>query len=640
MASTLPYGTWTSPITSDLIVSESIGLSEPMIDGDAVYWLEMRPSEGGRCVLVRRSPDGQTLDITPPPFNARTRVHEYGGGSYTVYAGVAYFIHFNDQRIYRIAPGETPVPLTADDGKRFADLVCDPLRNRLIGVCEDHGTGGKEPRNTLAAVSLSGGRVTHIAEGSDFFASPRISPRGRRLAWLAWDHLRMPWDGTPLHIARFNPDGTLAPAATVAGGPEEAIFQPEWVADGSICYVSDQSGWWQIHHRQGIIAMPLTRMDAEFGLPQWVFGMSTYAFESPGRIVCAYNRSGRSCLALLDLESRLLENQDIPFTDVGSIRAGGQGGLFIGASPTIPRAVVRWNPAYGTSEFLRSSFDNRIDAGFFSTPEPIAFPTTGGQTAHAIFYPPRNRDFIPPAGEKPPLLVFSHGGPTAAVGSAFTLMIQFWTSRGIAVLDVNYGGSTGYGRAYRERLRGNWGIVDVDDCVNGALHLAGRGDVDPERLAIRGGSAGGFTTLAALAFRNVFKAGASYYGVSDLEALAQDTHKFESRYLDGLIGPYPERRDLYIERSPIHAVDRLSCPVIFLQGLEDRVVPPGQAEVMVAALRKKGIPVAYLPFAGEQHGFRRSENIKRALDAELYFYGRIFGFTPADPILPVQIDNL
>ncbi len=638
MKETAPYGTWKSPITSDLIVSESIGLGGARFDGEEIYWLEMRPSEGGRNVLVRRTPDGSQTDVTPPPFNVRTRVHEYGGGSFTVHDGIVYIANFDDQRLYRIRPDEKPEAVTEKDDRRFADFVVDERHNRLIAVCEDH-SGGGHPDNMIVAVDAETGQITTLVSGNDFYAAPRLSPDGNRLAWLTWHHPNMPWDGTELWTAGLRPDGTPETPERVAGGPTESIFQPEWSPDGILYFISDRSGWWNIYRWKDGQAETMTRMEAEFGEPQWVFGMSTYGFESPDQIICTYSREGMSHLARLDTRTADLKDVSTPCTSIGAVHVRPGQSLFSGASPTEPRAVVRLDTATGETEILRQSFDNRIDPGYFSIPEPIDYPTTGGETAHAIFYLPKNKDYRAPAGEKPPLLVFSHGGPTAAVGSAFNLTIQYWTSRGIAVLDVNYGGSTGYGREYRERLRGKWGIVDVDDCVNGAGYLADRGDVDGDRLAIRGGSAGGFTTLAVLTFREVFKAGASYFGVSDLEALARDTHKFESRYLDGLVGPYPERKDLYMERAPIHAVDRLSCPVIFLQGLEDKIVPPNQAETMVEALRKKGIPVAYIPFEGEQHGFRRSENIKRAMDAELYFYGRIFGFAPADEMEPVEIFN-
>ncbi len=432
----------------------------------------------------------------------------------------------------------------------------------------------------------------------------------------------------------------------MAGGPDESVFQPEWSPDGTLHFVSDRTGWWNLYRLDEDRVEPLCAREAEFGVPQWGFGMSTYAFLSPGHIICSYEERGSSRLALLDTETGELEEIETPYSDHRSRATGeaadGTAGrvVFCAGSPTEPASVVSLDPSTGGHEVLRRSGEDEVDPGYLSVPEPVEFPTEDGLTAHAFFYPPTNRDYAAPGDELPPLLVMSHGGPTAATSPALDLEVQYWTSRGIAVLDVNYGGSTGYGREYRRRLEGRWGVVDVDDCANGALHLAGRGLVDGERLMITGGSAGGYTTLCALAFRDDFAAGASHFGVSDVEALARETHKFESRYLDRLIGPYPERADLYRERSPIHYTDRLSCPVIFFQGLEDEVVPPNQAETMFEALKEKGLPVAYVPFEGEQHGFRRAENIKRALDGELYFYSRVFGFDLADPVEPLPIENL
>ena len=636
---TAPYGTWKSPVTSDLIVSETIGLGQIVLDGEDVYWQEMRPSEGGRYVVVRQKPDGSVEDVIPSPFNARTRVHEYGGGGYTVNRGTLFFSNYTDQRIYRIDPGREPRPVTPELPLRYADLSVDGIRNRVLCVCEDHTEPGP-PTNTVAAADLETGEVTHLVAGNDFYASPRLSPDGTRLAWLTWNHPNMPWDGTELWTAPVDETGRLGDSERVAGGPTESIFQPEWGRDGVLFFISDRSGWWNIYRRADGEVRPVLEMEADFGLPQWVFGMSTYQPISSGSLIGSFTQEGIRRLVRIDTATGEMENLRIPYTDVDYIRGEGDQVFFLGASHAEPRSVVRMNLMKHRITVFKRAFENTIDPGYLSAPEPVAFPTTGEQIAHGFFYRPKNKAFEPPKGEKPPLLVFSHGGPTAATSAAFNLTIQYWTSRGIAVLDVNYGGSTGYGREYRERLRGNWGVVDVDDCTNGTRFLVSRGDVDGDRLAIRGGSAGGYTTLAVLTFRDLFKAGASYFGVSDPEALAKETHKFESRYLDGLIGPYPERRDLYIERAPIHSAHQLSCPVIFLQGLEDEIVPANQAEKMVEILKEKGIPVAYLPFEGEQHGFRRSENIKRALDAEFYFYARIFGYTPADSIEPVPIANL
>ncbi|HEV8717782.1 MAG TPA: S9 family peptidase [Candidatus Binatia bacterium] len=634
-----PYGSWKSPITSDLIVSETVGLGQIALDGEDIYWLELRPAEGGRSVVVRRTPDKCIRDITPAPFNARTRVHEYGGGAFMVSDGTLYFAHFADQRLYRQVGAAAPQPLTPAAAFRYADGVVD-RRGRIICVREDHTVTGREAANTLVSIKLINGDSEVLVSGNDFYASPRLNPDGSRLAWLTWNHPNMPWDGTELWAGDLMPDGSLGHRERVAGGGSESIFQPEWSPDGMLYFVSDRTGWWNLYRwRQGRID-PLWPMAAEFGRPQWAFGMSTYAFTSADRIICAYSEHGAWHLANLDTEMQKLDVIDTPYTEIWDVRAvAGQVVCGVG-SPAEPATIVQFDPITRRFAVLRRSSTIDIDAGYLSIPQVIAFPTEHGLTAYALFYAPRNRDYSAPPGERPPLLVKSHGGPTSSASTTLNLGIQYWTSRGIAVLDVNYGGSTGYGRAYRERLKGQWGIVDVDDCVNGARFLVERGEVDGKRLAITGGSAGGYTTLCALTFRELFKAGASHYGISDLEALARDTHKFESRYEESLVGPYPERRDLYRERSPIHFTDRLACPLIVFQGLEDKVVPPNQAEMMVAALRKKGLPVAYVPFAGEQHGFRRAENIKRALDGELYFYSRVFGFALADAVEPVPIENL
>ena len=649
---TAPYGSWKSPITSDLIVAGSVRLGEVCVEGKTVYWGEGRPTEGGRSLLVRLSPDGQRTDLTPAPLNVRTRVHEYGGGAYTVSDGVIYFSNFADQRLYRQASGADPqvaaepVPITPEADYRYADMGSDRGRQRLIGVREDHTTGSHDPNNTIVAVAMQPDATADnagemLVAGSDFYAYPRLSPDGSKLCWISWNHPNMPWDGTELWVAEVQPDGKLGPASQVAGGVSESIFQPSWSPDGVLYFISDRTGWWNLYRWDDSAATEaLCPKTAEFGLPLWVFGMSTYGFESARSLICSYSENGLSHLARLDLETLDLQELQTPYTSIGGVQMGDGFVVFGGGTPTAPGAIARFDLATGSCEELRCSSDLEIDLSYISVPQPIEFPTTNGLSAYGFFYPPKNPDFVSPAGELPPLLVKSHGGPTAATSATFSPSIQYWTSRGIGVLDVNYGGSTGYGREYRDRLKGNWGIVDVDDCANGALFLAAQGQVDGDRLCIDGGSAGGYTTLAALAFRDVFKAGASFYGVSDLEALARDTHKFESRYLDGLVGPYPQAQKVYQARSPIQHIDKLSCPLIFFQGDEDKIVPPNQAEMMVEALKAKGLPVAYVLFKGEQHGFRKPENIKRTLDGEMYFYSQVFGFALADPVEPVAIANL
>jgi dipeptidyl aminopeptidase/acylaminoacyl peptidase len=638
--SVTPYGSWKSPITAELVAGAEVGLEQVKLDGDDIYWIERRPEEGGRKVIVRRSADGQVTDVTPPPFNARTRVHEYGGGDYAVSQGTILFSNFSDQRLYIQTPGSDPSPLTPAANVRYADAIIDRRRNLLFSVREDHSRNG-EAINSLVSIGLNaGGTGNVLVSGNDFYSSPRVSPDGSRLAWLTWNHPNMPWDGTELWIGKLNEDGSMDEMVQVAEGPNESIFQPEWSPDGMLYFVSDRTGWWNIYRWRDVKVEPVCLMDAEFGEPQWVFGNTLYGFDSGKRIICSYTKDGRSYVATLDTATGALEPIELPYSAISQLRTSGGRVVLIAASPTEPASILSLDLATRDLTVLRRSRELTVDSGYLSVPRAIEFPTEHGLKAHGIFYAPRNRDYVGPTNERPPLLVMSHGGPTSASSASLKYAIQYWTSRGIAVLDVNYGGSSGYGREYRERLKGQWGIVDVDDCVNGVRYLVERGQVDGDRLAIRGGSAGGYTTLCALTFRDIFKVGASHYGISDLEALAKDTHKFESRYLDGLIGPYPERRDLYVERSPIHFTSRIACPMILFQGLEDNVVPPNQAERMVEAVRAKKLPVAYLTFEGEQHGFRKAENIKRVLQAELYFYSKVFGFDLGDLVEPIEIENL
>lgn len=638
-----PYGSWKSPITSDLIVEGSVGLSQPTFAGDDIYWLEMRPKQAGRNVIVRRTPDGVCIDVNPPPFNARTRVHEYGGGDYLIDQGITYFSNFSDQRLYRQEGLGVPEALTAPGNMRYADACMDYGRGRLICVREDHTSEGTEAVNSIVSVNTQPGDDYGmvLVEGNDFYSTPRLSPDGTQLAWLTWNHPNMPWDGCELWVGEFGDDGKLAATRWVAGGAAESIFQPEWSPDGVLYFSSDRSGWWNLERitADGGIENVYQRK-AELGMPQWIFGMSSYAFASGDTIVCSHIDQGVSTLATVDVQTGQVTPLDCPYTDIQFIRAANGQALFRGGSPTEVAAIVRFDLGTGLFEILRRSNDLEVYPRYFSVPRAIEFPTENGLKAHGFFYPPQNPDYRAPANEKPPLIVKSHGGPTASASTALSLSVQYWTSRGFAVLDVNYGGSTGYGRQYRERLNNKWGIVDVDDCVNGARYLADRGEVDGNRLIITGGSAGGYTTLCALTFRKTFKAGASHFGISNTESMARDTHKYESQYLTGLLGPYPERRDIYVERSPINFPEKLSCPVIFFQGLEDKVVPPDQAETMVDAIRAKGIPVSYVAFAGEQHGFRQAQNIKRALDGELYFYAKVFNFELAEPVEPVEIENL
>ena len=636
-----PYGSWRSPITSDWIVAETVLLGQPTLSGGEVYWTETRPSEKGRTAIVRCGEDGRAGDLNPAPFSAQTRVNEYGGGSYVVSEGVVYFCNRSDQRLYALERGGAARAITPPGNMRYADGTVDRPRRRIICVREDHNVVGAQADTTIAAIDLDGGSEGRVLlSGNDFYSSPRVSPDGSRLAWLTWRHPNMPWDATELWVAEIQADGSLSRVERVAGGESESVIQPEWSPDGVLYFGSDRTGWWNLYRWTSGRVEPLTALEVEFGRPQWIFAMSSYAFESPHRIVCLYCDRGRWHLAILDTRTRKLDSIETPYTEIRHLQAAPGRALFMAGSPAEAEALVELDLATGRQRVLRRSSDLSIDSGYLSVAESIEFPTERGLTAHAFYYAPKNRDFSAPAGERPPLIVRCHGGPTSAAASTLNFQMQYWTSRGFAVLDVNHGGSTGYGRAYRERLNGRWGIVDVEDCENAARYLVERGLADPTRTSIVGGSAGGFTVLASLTTRRFFKAGASYFGVSDQELLAGDHgHKFEWKYSFSLIGPWPERRDLYRERSPIHAADKIESPVIFFQGLEDVVVPPAQTEFMVEALRKKGLPVAYVAFQGEGHGFRGAAAIKRALDAELYFYSRVFGFAPADPIEPVPIEN-
>ena len=638
----LPYGSWPSPIRIDDLVGDVVRLSDPWIDGDDIYWIEGRPAEGGRSVLVHRATDGTTRDVTPAPFDVRSRVHEYGGGAYVAAGGTVLFSHVKDGRLYRLDPGDdTPLSITPEGAYRYADLRFDPARRRFLGIREDH-TGDREPRSAIVDIALDGDREPRVLyQGPDFLAAPRPSPDGRQLAWLEWDHPDMPWDASRLRVAAFADDGGLGQSDLAAGGVDESVAQPEWSPDGTLHFVSDRTGWWNIYRlAPGPRLEPLSPVEAEFADPAWQFDRSSYGFLADGSIVAVGRAGGRDRLFHISPAESIGEVTS-PYTDIGTIRVGPAGIVANVGTPTVAPTIVTLDPAtLSTSGVLRHSTSTVVDPAYISIAEPITFPTAGGRMAHALFYRPVNPDAAAPDGELPPLVVRSHGGPTSAAANALELTFQYLTSRGIAVVDVDYGGSTGYGREYRQALDGEWGVVDVDDCVGAARYLVDRGDVDGDRLAIEGGSAGGYTTLAALAFRDVFTAGISAFGVADLEALARDTHKFESRYMERLVGPYPAMADRYRDRSPIHFLDAISVPVLILQGLEDKVVPPAQAEALAEALEAQGVPYAYLPFEGEGHGFRGEAAQRRTLEARLSFLGAVFGFTPADDLPPLEVRGI
>ena len=629
-----PAGTWTSSITTDIVVAGSRRLAEPRIVDERVYWLEGRPEERGRVVLVCEDPDGQRVDLTPVPFSVRSRAHEYGGGAWTLGPTDAFFVNAEDQRIYRapLSGSGSPTAVTETSSRRFADLQFDSVHHRLVGVSEDH-VADAEPVTTLIAVDIQSGAVETLATGADFYASPALSPDGRSLAWLSWEHPNMPWDATTLWQARFDQNGELDNVERI-GHDNASHFQPLFAPDGRLYVVSDDSEWWNLYRFDEATRslVPVAPASREYAFPQWVFGMATYGFLDARTIAAISTANGTWRLECIDTEtgkSRPLEPFDYStceqlFASHGrlAVIAGGPRSPFHILSTTVGNDAMVWRTHQRAS-------DVRIAPEDLSVPQAITVRAGRAHECHGFFYPPTNAQYTLADNERPPLLLKCHGGPTGAADDVFDPRIQYWTSRGIAVYDLNYRGSTGYGRGFRRSLWGHWGVSDVEDCRHTVEELGARGLVDPTRCLISGGSAGGYTVLSALAFDDVFAAGASYYGIGDLELLARDTHKFESRYLDRMVGPYPERLDLYRTRSPIHHVERLTCPVIFFQGTEDGVVPPNQAETMVAALRANGVEVAYVPFEGEGHGFRRAENIQFALAAELAFYARVLGFAPA-----------
>ena len=633
-------------------MAQAVRLSDLEVDGSDVIWSERRPAEGGRTALVCRSPGGATTELLPPEANARTAVHEYGGGAWWVRGGVVWYASWQDQRLYRRDPDTGEVaPLTPEPerpkGDRYADGDLSPDGAWLACVREHHPPGGgvTDVRNEVVRLAAHEPSTPEVlVSGPDFVSNPRFSPDGQRLCWVEWDHPNMPWDDTRLCIGGAGGEPTV-----IAGGSEESVLEPQWLPDGSLVFISDRTGWWNLYRwapQDGEVE-PLTQLEAEIGLPPWVFGQSRYAVLPDGRIVFAASQHGFEGISVRLADGRI-EKLELPFTVIYTMRAAGPGSVVMAAAtPQAEAAVVKivLDGRAGVQEVqtLRAPRDLAalgVKPGFISVPEAVDFPSAGGRTAHALLYEPASAEYAGPPDERPPLLVDIHGGPTAAAEPELDVDIQYWTSRGFTVVCVNYGGSTGYGRPYRELLREQWGVVDVEDSIAAARWLAEQGRVDPSRMAIRGGSAGGYTTLAALALPDTpFAAGADYFGVADLEAMTIDTHKFESRYLDTLIAPYPERRDVYRERSPIEHIDNFTRPLIVLQGLEDEVVPPNQATMIVDALKRKGVPVAYLPFEGEQHGFRLAENIRKALDGELSFYAQIYGFElPAEEgIEPVEL---
>lgn len=647
-----------SPFTLDDLVDQVVSVSFPVDDSGVVHWMERRPTEGGRTVLVRQAPGGEPEDVVGPAHDVRTRAHEYGGLAYAVRHGTVWYCEQADQRIHQLRPGGRPEPVTpappSPGAWRYAAPVVTPDGRWLVAVRERH-PDPDEPGgvvNDLVALPADGSAApVAVAAGHDFFAHPALSPDGRRLAWITWDHPAMPWDATTLWEAPFE-DGRAGPARRVAGGPDESVTQPAYGPDGRLRFISDRTGWWNLYldggPSGGIVALAPAPHD--LGEPDWVFGQSSYAMLADGTMVATWSDGGIGRLGVLAPGATAFAAVDDGRTWFAHLRPGADGRsvVAVAGGPDEAPAIVRLAPAPGGTDLPRAAVGSTVirrsraplaDRAAVSRPEPLTFETAGGESAHALYYAPHNPEFEGPTGERPPLVVRSHGGPTSAASSVFDLSVQFWTSRGVAVVDVNYRGSSGFGRAYRRRLQGGWGILDVEDCVAAARHLVAAGRADPRRLVIRGSSAGGYTALCALTATDVFAAGISCYGVADVAALARDTHKFEARYLDGLIGPWPEAAAVYRERSPLFRTDHLRTPLIVFQGLQDRVVPPSQAAAMVAALDAAGVPHAAVSYPDEGHGFRSAAAIRRTAEAELDFLGRVLGFQPADTLVPVTVHH-
>ncbi|KAG0046258.1 Dipeptidyl aminopeptidase [Gryganskiella cystojenkinii] len=658
---TAPYGEWKSPIDSDFITSSTVthsNLRKNERTGE-LFWAEINAATNGRQTIMTRNADGVVSELTPAPFIARTRVHEYGGGDFSV--GSTFLISSNDAdcRLYKVdTTTKEATPLTPENKAwRYADVEIHPSEKFLICVREDHTIDTPQTViNTLVVVRLDTKEpnVEVLAEGADFYASARFNPANpSEFAYFSWNHPFMTWDHTQLyynHLDITDEAITIASQALLAGvdkSNEESTNQPRFAEDGTLYFMNDKTGFWNLYSYKagGEVQLVLKEpMEAEFQGPVWRFASSTfYPLKSdPSKIACVYTKDGLDHVAIVDTKEKTLKDIPTEFQVIGSVYASKNGVddvlLLSVGSYDLPSQNISYNLRTNQFDILMKSSSVEVPKGWISKPEPLTFKTTGGHYAYALYYPPTNADFVAPEGTLPPLRVLSHGGPTGAYASTLNWNINYFTSRGIACVAVNYGGSTGYGREFRNRLRTQWGVVDVDDCCHAATYLVERGDVDKNKLAIVGGSAGGYTTLACLAFRSVFKAGVSHYGIGDLETLAKDTHKFELLYPESLIGPYPAARDLYLERSPLYSADKITCACAFFQGLEDKVVPPNQAEMMVDALKKRGLPVAYVPFEGEGHGFRIPKNVKAALEGEVSFIGRIFGFTPFDAI-PIEIVN-
>lgn len=642
MVTVAPYGSWSSPFTEDKITQSSVRFGQLLTDKSDIYWLEGRPEEAGRGVIVKANEHNFTEDMIPAPYSVGSRAHEYGGGDFCVRDGEIWFVNSDDQNIYHRDINGTIRQLTVKENFRFADLILDQKRNRLIAVGENHAHSLREPENLIVAIDLETGETHNLVQGADFYLSPKISPDGSKLCWIEWYHPNLPWDETFLKIAEFNDIGEIHSPLYTLGGEKSSLIQPKWFTDQSLTYVDDKSGWWNIFKFDltNQTSQNITPYSQEYGAPAWIFGQSNYTIGADQKIYAAPVDKAVSSFSSYDLTGQE-RKYSLPLTEIHDVHNCENGTLaFIGGAATKAATIYRFSPISNQLQEIKASAQIDVAESYISTPETICFETSSGDVAYGFYYPPQNPDYTADPKEKPPLMVKSHGGPTANTTATYAAKIQYWTSRGFGFLDVNYRGSTGFGTAYRKKLNGQWGVYDVEDCIKGAEFLAKEGRVDQDRMAISGGSAGGFTVLCALTFHNCFKAGASYYGVADLKALMAETHKFEAHYDDSLIGPEDIRDQLYFDRSPVNFPDQLTCPVIFFQGLLDKVVPPSQPEKMVTAMRRKKLPVSYVTFENERHGFRQAETIQKTLSMELTFYSKFFEFTPYKNADDLIIENL
>ena len=635
------YGSWESTITPEKITEGGLRFSEIRSNGSDLYFLEGRPEESGRYVIVKQASDGKISDAIPKEFNSRNAVHEYGGGSYAVGQKNIYFTNWNDQRIYKVN-GENVNPITKEPpfekSIRYSDLTLSIDEEWLFCVRETHFEK-EEAKNELVAISTTENSQIVLCTGRDFYSSPRINPTNKEICWLEWDHPNMPWDGTELFIANFDLDG-LSEIKFIDGSKNISIIQPEWSDSGELIYISDESGWWNLKKYSENTTATILDEETDHGEPAWNFGVRTYFLKDDYIYLRGSSKNNnKGLIRKINISGEIIEEIEVLHTSIGGLTHHENKALYIGASPVSNSEIVSYDLMKKNEETIKESNPVKIDIEEISIPEEISFPTTQNAIAYGYFYKPKNKNFQGESEEKPPLLVISHGGPTSATSNALNLSIQYWTNRGIAVADINYRGSTGYGKKFRDSLKGNWGVYDTDDCIAAVDHLSEKGLVDSSRVAIKGGSAGGYTTINALTFHDRFAVGATYYGIADLSVFIDDTHKFESKYLESLIGKYPEEKEKYYERSAINFTDQLSCPMIIFQGTEDKIVPPSQAEIMAQGLRDKKIPFSLIMYEGEQHGFRQSKNIISSLESEIYFYSKVLGFKPFDKLKEVEIEN-